>query len=388
MDRTNKIFGVTALFDDPNKILKAAGKVTDAGYKKVDVNTPYPVHGMDGALKLRRSFLGFVTLTFGFSGTAFILFFMWWTFNIDYPIVIGGKPFFPLPAFIPITFEFTVLLAAVSTVFGMIAAFFNLPKNSHPLNDTGYMRSVSLNKFGIVIEASDPLFTEEKVINLFKGLGAVKIETIYYPEEEVFRIFEPKFIAFLIVVGIISWYGTYFMLNQLMYIAPFNWMDKQDKTIPQEKSEFFADKFSMRTPVEGTVARGFIPYPYIGQPEPKEPLANPYLPTKETLQLGERKFLTFCSPCHGNYGEGQGRLHSQFPPGPTFHSNRVIEMSDGQIYHIITNGRNVMPSYASQITRKERWAIINYIRVLQRAENASESDVKTAKKEESVNNAR
>jgi cytochrome c len=170
-----------------------------------------------------------------------------------------------------------------------------------------------------------------------------------------------------------------------MYMVPFNWMDKQDKTIPQEKSSFFADEFSMRSPVKGTIARGFMPYPFMGVDSPKVFLSDPLLPTKEVLELGQKKFLTYCSPCHGNLGEGNGRLQGQFPNGPTFHSNAVINMSDGQIYHIITNGRNVMPSYASQITRKERWAIINYIRVLQRAENASEEDAKIAKEESSKN---
>jgi Alternative complex III, ActD subunit/Cytochrome C oxidase, cbb3-type, subunit III len=385
MERTNKIFGVTGLFSNSNSILHAAEKVSDEGYKKFDVNTPYPVHGMDGAMKMKRSLLGFVTLTFGFSGTAFILFFMWWTFNVDYPLVIGGKPFFPLPAFIPITFEFTVLLAAISTVFGMIAAFFNLPKNSHPLNETGYMKAVSADKFGIVIQAEDPQFNEGKIKDFLKELGAETIETVYYPEEEKFRLFEPKFIGFLVIVALVTCGTTYITLNKLMYMIPYNWMDRQDKLIPQEKSDFFADSFGMRPPVEGTVARGFLPYPYMGEAEPKDPLSNPFIPTKEILKLGQKKFLTFCSPCHGNLAEGNSRLHGQFPNGPTLHSNAVINMSDGQIYHIITNGRNVMPSYALQITRKERWAIIDYIRVLQRAENASESDIKAAKEELSNN---
>jgi hypothetical protein len=386
MDRSNKIYGVTALFSKPEEILKAAENVTDAGYKKMDVNTPYPVHGMDGAMKLKPSYLGFVTLTFGFSGTAFILFFMWWSLSVSYKLVIGGKPFFPLPAFIPITFEFTVLLAAISTVFGMIAAFFNLPKNSHPLNETDYMRSVSLNKFGLIIEAADPLFEEGKVVRLLKELGAEKVQTVYFPEVEKFRIFEPKFIMFLALVAIFTIGTTYFSLNKLMYMVPFNWMDQQGKLIPQEKSSFFADEYGMRTPVEGTVAKGFMPYQFMGVDTPKVYLSDPLLPTKEVLKLGQKKFLTFCSPCHGDLGEGNGRLQGQFPNGPTFHSNAVINMSDGQIYHIITNGRNVMPSYASQITRRERWAIINYVRVLQRAENASAEDVKFAKEEESGKN--
>ena len=113
MDKTDKLFGITALFDNPDSIINAAKKVVSEGYKKFDVNTPYPLHGMDAAMGLKNSKLGFVTLFFGFSGTAFILLFMYWTMSVDYPLVIGGKPYFALPAFIPITFEFTVLLAAV-----------------------------------------------------------------------------------------------------------------------------------------------------------------------------------------------------------------------------------------------------------------------------------
>ncbi|HSH65389.1 MAG TPA: cytochrome c, partial [Bacteroidia bacterium] len=157
-------------------------------------------------------------------------------------------------------------------------------------------------------------------------------------------------------------------------------MEWQDKTVAQEKSDYFSDEYGMRQPVKGTVARGFIPYPYMGQPVPAEVLTNPILPTKENIELGKRKFLTYCSPCHGNYADGDSRLRGQFPNPPTLHTSRVREMQDGMIYHIITNGQNIMPSYASQVTREERWAIVNYIRVLQRAKNAQESDLSTAKK--------
>jgi mono/diheme cytochrome c family protein len=166
-----------------------------------------------------------------------------------------------------------------------------------------------------------------------------------------------------------------------MYIQPFDWMDDQAKIIPQTGSEFFADGRGMRLPVEGTVARGFIPYPFMGETNPKEVLSNPYFPTKENLELGQRKFLTYCSPCHGNFGDGDSRLAGQFPNPPTLHSERARNFADGMIYHIITNGQNVMPSYASQVTREQRWAIVNYIRALQRAKNASDSDLKFVKAE-------
>lgn len=385
MDRTEKLFGITALFDNPDSIIKAAKKAVNEGYKKFDVNTPYPVHGMDPAMGLKRSKLGFVTLFFGFSGMAFILLFMYWTMSVDYPMVIGGKPYFSLPAFIPITFEFTVLLAALSTVFGMIMAFFNLPYNNHPLHDTDYMQKVSVDHYGIVILAEDQLFDENKVEELFESLGAKEIQKVYFPEKVSYPVFDAKFITFLIIVALaVSWI-TYFTLNKFMYMVPYNWMSEQEKVIPQEKSDFFADKFGMREPVEGTIARGFIPYPYMGIAEPKEYLVNPVLPTEKSIALGQRKFLTFCSPCHGNYADGDSRLRGQFPRPPSLHTERAINFPDGRIYHVITNGQNAMPSYADQITREERWSIVNYIRVLQRAKNATNADIQEIKKESSSN---
>ncbi|HMN48608.1 MAG TPA: DUF3341 domain-containing protein [Ignavibacteriaceae bacterium] len=381
MSNSKKIFGIAATFKTPDEIINAAKKVSASGFTEFDVNTPYPVHGMDKAMKIKPSKLGFVTLVMGLTGATIALLFMYWTMSIDYPMVIGGKPFFALPAFIPVTFELTVLLATVSTVIAMIALFFRLPDNKHPLHDTAYMKSVSADKYGIVIESNDSKFDENAVTEFLKRLNPLNIEIIYYPEEETYPIFQPKFILFLIVVAIVVSGGTYFTLNKLLYLTPYNWMMNQDKLNPQKPSDLFADGYGMRTPVEGTVARGFIPYPYKGQTNPTEVLSNPFLPTKENLELGKSKFNTFCSPCHGYFADGDSRLRGQFPNPPTLHSKRAIEFSDGMIYHIITNGQNVMPSYASQITREERWAIVNYVRALQRAKNASESDLTEINKE-------
>jgi len=376
-----KIFGIAALYSEPNSVINATRKVADEGFTKWDVNSPYPLHGIDNAMKVKPSKLGIVTLIFGLSGTVLALLLMWWTMSIDYPMVIGGKPYFSLPAFIPVTFEITVIMATVSTVVAMFAFFFGLPRNAHALHDTDYMKKVSCDHYGIVIEAIDPKFDEKNTLDLLKSLNPLSTEIIYYPEEEGYPIFEPRFIAFLFGVALVVSLGTYLMLNKLMYVQPFNWMDDQAKIIPQSGSEFFADGRGMRMPVEGTVARGFIPYPFEGQTDPAEFLSNPYFPTKENLELGKRKFLTYCSPCHGNFADGDSRLAGQFPNPPTLHSERARNFPDGKIYHIITVGQNVMPSYASQVTREERWAIVNYVRVLQRAKNASESDIKFVKSE-------
>ena len=385
MARSDKLHSVAAIFDTPDKIIHAAEKVRDEGYKKFDVNTSYPVHGMDSAMGLSGSKVGFVTLFFGLFGAAFILLFMWWTLAKSYPLFIGGKPFFALPAFFPITFETTVLFGAVATFIALIAVFFKLPFNNHPLHDTDYMKKVSVDKYGIYITSDDEKFNKDELVELFKSLGASSTELIYLPKEEKYAMFNPKFIFFLIFVAIGTSASTYIMLNKLMYITPFDWMDFQKKVTPQESSLFFADRRSMRPPVVGTVARGFIPYPYEGIPNPKEVLANPTLPTTDILKLGKEKYLTFCSPCHGNFAEGDSRLQGQFPNGPTLHSDKIINYEDGRIYHIITNGKNSMPAYDRQISRHERWTIVDYVRVLQRAENAKKSDLVEIKKESSNN---
>ncbi|MFA4924571.1 MAG: quinol:electron acceptor oxidoreductase subunit ActD [Ignavibacteriaceae bacterium] len=376
-----KLFGITVLFHTPDEIIHAASKVREAGYKNYDVHTPYPLHGMDAAMNLKPSKLGYITLAFGLFGAAFALLFMYWAMSIDYPMIIGGKPFFALPAFIPITFEVTVLLATLATVISMLAFFFKFPFNSHPLHDTPYMKAVSSDKYGICIEADDVLFDLEKVKALYKELNGQNITEIYSPVVEPFKIFEPKFLTLLTLVALLTSGATYITLNKLLYITPFDWLMNQSRVNVQSKSTFYADGFGMRKPVEGSVARNFIPYEYMGLIAPVVPLSNTLIPSNDILSLGKKRFLTFCSPCHGNYGDGDSRLNNQFPNPPSLHSEKVRGWQDGNIYHVIVNGQNVMPSYASQLSRDERWAVIHYIRVLQKAKNASPSEIIEAKKE-------
>ncbi|MBK7106438.1 MAG: DUF3341 domain-containing protein [Ignavibacteriae bacterium] len=376
---SEKLYSYTALFNTPDEIIHAAKVVVEKGYTKFDVNTPYPVHGMDDAMKLPPSKLGFVTLFAGLGGIVLALLMMGWMMGIDYPIVIGGKPFFPLPAFIPITFEITVLLATLTTVAALLFFFFKLPNNRHPLHDTNYMKNVSSDKYGICVEAVDPIFNESEVKELFKNLHAFVIEPIYFEKEEVkFKpvIAEPKFVAFLVGVAIFVSVSAYLHLNKLLYIVPFSWMDKQEKVIAQSTSELNENGSGMLKPVEGSVARGFIPYAFKDKPdEAGRLLVNPIIPNKENLAIGKNKFNIYCSPCHGYLAEGDSRLRGQFPNPPSLHSEKVRNWSDGRIYHVLVEGQNVMPSYTSQLSREERWAVINYIRVLQRSLNAKESDL-------------
>jgi len=137
---------------------------------------------------------------------------------------------------------------------------------------------------------------------------------------------------------------------------------------------------AMRPPVPGTVPRGFTPYRYavgdslLAQKE----LVNPLPRTAEVLGRGQRVFMTYCVVCHGPKGDGQGYIVPKFPMPPSLLSPKVSGWPDGRIFHTVTRGQNLMPSYASQILPEDRWAVILYVRALERAAHPGVQDLKAA----------
>lgn len=380
--RSGQIHSVTALFETPNEIIKAAAQTASKGYTEFDVLTPYPVHGMDDAMKLRSTRVGWVSFTFGSIGAFGALLMIGWMMGINYRNIIGGKPFFNIPPSIPITFELTVLLSAFAAVLGMLILFNKLPAISNPLHETDFMKRVSSDRFGILIESKDAKFNESEIKKFFESQGSKSIETIYFTVVEIDKpktpFLSPKFMGLVGMTVVVTGIVSYLTLNYLLYdVVPFNWMWRQEKVLPQTGSSFFPDGFSMRIPVEGTIARGFIPYEYRGVPDSviKVFYVNPLPVTKDIIERGKNRFETFCSPCHGYFAKGDSRLHGQFPAPPTLHSDKVRNWEDGRIYNVITNGQNNMPGYEKQIPRDDRWAIIHYLRVLQRSQNAKETDL-------------
>lgn len=163
-------------------------------------------------------------------------------------------------------------------------------------------------------------------------------------------------------------------------------MDNQPKYLPQETSEFFVDGATMRTPVEGTVAIGELRADdayYRGKDAEGNPITEiPVNITLPMLKKGQERFDIYCSPCHGRTGDGQGIVVKKgFLPPPSFHEQRVRDFTNGHIYDVITNGIRNMPSYRHQISVEDRWAIVGYVRALQRSHNATIDDVPQEKRE-------
>src|SRR5678816_1446145 len=135
-----------AEYGDSDSVMHAAEKVRDAGYTKWDVHTPYPVHGMDKAMGLRDTPLGWIVIACGMIGTLSGFAMIFWMNGIDYPLIIGGKPPDAIPSMVPILFELTVLLASLSAVFGMFGLN-QLPRHHHPIFYSDRFAGFSDDKF-------------------------------------------------------------------------------------------------------------------------------------------------------------------------------------------------------------------------------------------------
>jgi hypothetical protein len=172
-----KIWGLLAEFATPQDLVRAAAHVRDAGYTKWDAHTPFPVHGLDDAMGIRTTRLPYVVLAAGITGCTGGLLMQWWMNAVDYPIIISGKPFNSLPADIPVTFELTVLLAALTAFIGMLIAN-ALPKFHHPLFKNAAFRRVTTDAFFLAIEADDPQFDRSRTETLLVAERATRVSPI------------------------------------------------------------------------------------------------------------------------------------------------------------------------------------------------------------------
>lgn len=171
-------------------------------------------------------------------------------------------------------------------------------------------------------------------------------------------------------------------LSEKPPIHPNMNMDQQPRKEAQEVNRFFEDGRASRTPVEGTVARGFNKSDkayYEGtNPDGSFIAEIPVDVTKSFLYRGQERYDIFCTPCHGTVGDGRGIIMTGrygYVPAPSYHDDRLREVPDGEIYSSIYNGVRSMPSYATQIPVEDRWAIVAYIRALQASQNVQENEL-------------
>jgi len=177
MSATLPIYGVVGEFTDGHALVHAARAARERGYTRLDGFSPFPVHGLDRALGIERSKLGYIVAVAGVSGGAAAIALQWWTSVKAYPLHVGGKPLFAIEPSVPIIFELSVLFAACGAVLGMIALN-GLPRFYHPAFNWDRFKRVSDDRFFLAIEADAPDFDAARAVEFLAKHGAVATEVV------------------------------------------------------------------------------------------------------------------------------------------------------------------------------------------------------------------
>lgn len=177
---TTPLHGMAAEFGSAKELYHAAEKMRDAGYRYWDVFSPFPIHGMDEAMGLKRSLLSKFVFVGGITGTTIACLLTFYPSTIEYPLIVAGKPvnFFTIPAFFPIMFELTILLSAFTATFGMLIMN-GLPRWHHPMFNWDRFKKVTEDGFFLAIEARDPKFSENSARDMLEKLGGTNITLIH-----------------------------------------------------------------------------------------------------------------------------------------------------------------------------------------------------------------
>ena len=387
------LHAVLAEYDTPGELIDAAKVVRDAGYTQWDCHSPFPVHGIDPAMGIKPTILPWLVFGAGILGMGGSLLLVWWMNTHNWPWIVAGMPAFSLPANIPIIFESTILLAALTAFFG-VWALNRLPKLWNPLFKSDRFLKATDNGFFIAIEASDPQFEREKAEALLQGAGATAVETIHLDADPRKWQIPRPIIAFIVITATLGTVPFAFIAKArathsaepMFHVFPD--MDFQPKAKEQSASPVFADGRASRLPVEGTVAQGELKeddhfYRGIEDGEWATTFPPAFEVTPEAMERGQVQYDVFCMPCHGYDGYGNGPVHQraqdigspQWLMPTNVHDSHVVIQPHGQLFNTISHGIRSMPAYRAQIEEDDRWAIVLYMRALQRSQKALPDDV-------------
>jgi mono/diheme cytochrome c family protein len=368
---------VIGLFDTPEALLKAIHEVKPKDLGTLEAYTPYPIHALDGALGLRRSPLGGMVLVMGILGALTALGFQFWISAVDYPIITGGKAPHSWEAFIPIMFEVTVLFSTFTAGLGMLLLLNKLPFFGHPVLQTEAMKAITRDRFALAIEAEEAAIDVEAARTALQAAGAASVEVVPGPDKAPFLTASEMLRAMggIVAACVVAGVAMYGAIKLFPVLPPMSHMQDQPRMDAQKPSAFFKDGRGMRNPVAGTVARGHLSAGVASQEEAAS-LVNPLPRTREVLIKGRTAYHNRCEACHGPLANGVPSLTSAYGAKPAnLQSQQFRDYPDGKIYWAIVHGKNAMPPHAAELDETQRWAVVHYVRALQRAQNAKDEDL-------------
>ncbi|MGC9985113.1 MAG: quinol:electron acceptor oxidoreductase subunit ActD [Polyangia bacterium] len=371
-------FAVLGLYSDGHKIVDAANQIRPRKLGRLEAYTPYPVHGLDRAIGLAPSRLGRLVMFMGVMGAGLALLFEGWVSAVDYPLITGGKPLFSWQAFVPVMFEVTVLFATFTAGLAMLFAFNKLPWFGHPILHSKAIKDITRDKLALSIEATSVAFDAEAARQALVDNGAESVEIVPVPawDRPLSLLGLLRTIAAIVAACLVAGAGLFAAEKLMPIVPPMIHMHDQPKLSAFRESSFFADGRGMRPAVEGTVARGHLPPDFATPEEAGALLGNPLPLTQAVAERGRKVFNDHCAICHGPVGDGVPLLSRAYGGKPgNFLSNEIRARPEGHLYGVLMLGKNAMPSYAADLDATDRWAVVHYIRILQRAQNAKDEDL-------------
>ena len=389
-----ELHGLLAEFDTPGALVNAARKVKNAGFTEFDCYSSFPVHGIDDAMGIKRTRLPLIVFGGGLSGLFLGTLMQWWMNAYNWPWNVAGKPTWSIPANVPISYETTILLSVLTTFFGMWAAN-KLPQVWHPFFRLDRFRKVTDDGFFIGVEAGDKRFELEQTKQLLIAAGAVHVEECYLdPRPESRNV--PRWVwaamtimTMLALIPFVQVFKARASKSSQPHVHIFADMDFQPKAKSDQGFDEFADGRANRGEIAGTVARGalkaddaFYRGLRVGAWVTDLPLPADEI-TPQLLDWGQNRYNIYCAPCHGFDGAGHGMIPERVKQlGGSWEARNLVDagsvaikMPNGQLFNTISNGFNTMMGYAAQIPVHDRWAIVLYVRALQRGQNAVQAEM-------------
>jgi hypothetical protein len=365
------------MFDSPHLLMKAIPQIRPKVAARLETYTPYPVEGIDKLLGMRKSPIAGMVLVMGVIGAISALAFELWSGGVDYPQITAGKPYLSWEAFVPIMFEVMVLFAAFTAGLGMLLLLNRLPMFRHPMLRAKSLPFITRDKFALAIESGGRELDVEAVSGMLKEAGAASIEVMEAPVP--IGLASPKFFAAVFgaiaITCLLAGFATYWAMKLFPTVAPMVHMLDQPRLNPQHGSSFFGDGSGMRMPVPETVTHDSMPYT-IRNEDYAANLVNPLPRSESILKRGRQAYTNYCVVCHGLLGNGMPTLTAAYGAKPAnLVSPQMIGLPDGKMYHSVMAGKNSMPSYIAELPEADRWAVIHYVRVLQRTMNARDEDI-------------
>lgn len=174
-----RIYGVMAEFEEPGQLVRAAERAYDAGYRRMDAYSPFPVEGLADALGIHRSLIPRIVLTFGFIGGLTGYLFQVLAMGVWYPLNVGGRPYNSILSFVPVTFELTILFASLSAVISLLILN-RLPEPYHPVFNVERFGRASTDRFFLLIQSDDPRYDAERTTEFLRSLQPR--EVLHVPE--------------------------------------------------------------------------------------------------------------------------------------------------------------------------------------------------------------